>query len=155
MANLDYEESIPDIRESEEPTINHEDRNSSKNFKCDFCDKHFSNKFNLNRHKTESHEKLRDFKCPHCMKHFTNRSTLTYHIRTHTQILQCHLCEKIFKTHGTLNDHLKTHDVNVLKRDAVMDNESIKPKHHKLTEYFIQRTIDALCFLKENADYIK
>eukprot|EP00041_Stephanoeca_diplocostata_P028706 m.828758 g.828758 ORF g.828758 m.828758 type:complete len:479 (-) comp23421_c0_seq10:242-1678(-) len=89
-------------------------------FKCEYCDKCFSQSGNLSRHRV-IHMKIRPFKCEECGKGFTQKSHLKTHCNVHTGLkkFQCQICDKRFSQLG----HLKTH-VGIHKR-AALEQRSI------------------------------
>ena len=53
-----------------------------KSFDCDFCDKNFSFKGNLNKHIKSVHEGKKPFKCKVCDKCFSVKCNLNSHIES-------------------------------------------------------------------------
>jgi uncharacterized Zn-finger protein len=78
--------------------------------KCEVCNKVFSTKGNLVRHK-RTHIGDKPYQCDVCNKSFSKSGTLTIHKRTHTgdKPYQCDVCNKSFSKSGTLTIHKRTH----------------------------------------------
>ncbi|XP_068204989.1 zinc finger protein 665-like [Palaemon carinicauda] len=79
-------------------------------FRCEECDKIFSNEVNLKAH-NETHTKNKPFKCTICDKAFADRSNLTCHYRIHTgeKPFKCSVCDKAFSQSCALTRHFRTH----------------------------------------------
>ena len=89
--------------------------------KCDECDKSFSTKGNLKKHKdkvhvlgffSKKHFFLPDnsFNCTHCGKIFTHKGNYNKHVATHeNSTYECSDCEKTFKNKVSLYRHSKIH----------------------------------------------
>ena len=87
-----------------------------KPYKCDSCDKSFSEEYYFKIHLTTVHEKIKVFKCDSCEKRYVFRSHLLRHIRTiHENIkaFECEYCDKSFSTNQNLVAHLKTIHENI------------------------------------------
>ncbi|CAG5004644.1 unnamed protein product [Parnassius apollo] len=78
---------------------------------CHICGKQFRAPNGLQRHLTETHERLRRYACSFCPKNFANTQNLKQHIRIHTgeRPFVCTHCGKRFTQSGSLHVHLKTH----------------------------------------------
>lgn len=78
---------------------------------CHICGKQFRAPSGLQRHLTETHEKLRRHTCRYCPKNFANSQNLKQHMRIHTgeRPFVCPQCGKRFTQSGSLHVHLKTH----------------------------------------------
>ena len=57
----------------------HEDQ---KNYKCDLCDKAFTQIWNLKTHINSVHEGLKNHKCDLCDKNFSEAGNLKKHIKS-------------------------------------------------------------------------
>lgn len=79
-------------------------------FKCDICQKSFSQPSLLSKHK-KIHFGEKPFKCDHCGKGFSESGNLNRHLRTHTgeKPYCCKICGKAFSQASHVNKHLKTH----------------------------------------------
>ncbi|KAI5634579.1 zinc-finger double domain-containing protein [Phthorimaea operculella] len=78
---------------------------------CHICGKQFRAPNGLQRHLTETHEKVRRHSCRFCPKNFANSQNLKQHMRIHTgeRPFVCSHCGKRFTQSGSLHVHLKTH----------------------------------------------
>ena len=87
-------------------------RSGLKPFKCDYCDKRYTRRDNLNRHiKTHRGAGKKPFRCNHCDYRGISESHLKIHVRVHTgeRPFKCDHCEKRFKTRGNVKRHMKVH----------------------------------------------
>ena len=99
--------------------------NAETKHECDKCDKKFTNKRNLMRHKKEVHfgrnvnvnhvENLDDakyiIKCEQCDLKFKRNSVLKRHVASihcASKSFQCISCEKAFSRKDTLTRHMKS-----------------------------------------------
>ncbi|XP_030051736.1 zinc finger protein 25-like isoform X1 [Microcaecilia unicolor] len=87
--------------------------NQDKPFKCFECDKHFSQKAHLQRHKM-THTGHKPYKCSECDKCFTQKAHLLLHKMTHTgdKPFKCSECDKYFRQKSDLQRHKMTHMEN-------------------------------------------
>lgn len=78
---------------------------------CHICGKQFRAPNGLQRHLTETHDRVRRHSCRLCLKDFANSQNLKQHLRIHTgeRPFVCSLCGKRFTQSGTLHVHMKTH----------------------------------------------
>ena len=108
-------------------SIFHEDTKST--YKCDQCEKTFTQKSGLKNHKNKVHEKVKKFKCSKCGKAFGKSSILKVHLKNVHQDLKkseqieakisknirndedskinCDMCNKTFTQKSSLKDHIK------------------------------------------------
>ncbi|CAG9790648.1 unnamed protein product [Diatraea saccharalis] len=70
-----------------------------KPFKCDICNKRFT-------------QQVKPYRCVICTKSFCQSIHLKQHMRTHTNVspFQCGVCNKRFKQSSHLNYHLRNHN---------------------------------------------
>lgn len=82
--------------------------------KCIICLEEFSNKVELNKHKT-IHGRFSQWKCAVCEKSFSQPSNLWKHIRSHTgeRPYICDVCNKGFTQLANLQKHKLVHTGNV------------------------------------------
>ncbi|XP_060805080.1 zinc finger protein 846-like [Amyelois transitella] len=78
---------------------------------CHVCGKQFRAPNGLQRHLTETHERLRRHSCQYCPKNFANVQNLKQHMRIHTgeRPYVCPQCGKRFTQSGSLHVHVRTH----------------------------------------------
>merc|ERR1719420_1950167 len=76
-------------------------------YSCDQCDKTFTKKSSITRHKYE-HSDLRPHKCTECDKAFKHKHHLTEHKRLHSgeKPFQCPKCHKRFSHSGSYSQHI-------------------------------------------------
>lgn len=84
-------------------------------YTCPLCDKNFSTKTSLTRHKS-THEDQQNYNCKHCEKKFQNKNTLKRHLlKSHSEINPqpeyhfCGICDKVFLMKENLELHLASH----------------------------------------------
>ena len=82
----------------------------STRFKCDFCEKVFTDVSQKNDHE-RTHTGDKPFSCSYCDKTFTQHSTKVTHERLHTgeKPYPCSYCDKTFTQLSTKNSHERTH----------------------------------------------
>ena len=82
-----------------------------KNFKCEICEKDFSRKGYLNKHKTRVHTEDKQFICNVCCSSFTLQHKLNSHISNYHQKGQrkfkCDSCGKSLTSSHNLKNHIK------------------------------------------------
>ena len=83
-------------------------------FKCDVCDKDFTQKTHLRTHQKNVHENVQDtrFKCDECSKFYQSNQQLREHTeRVHLKmkLLHCEVCGKGWNSKQELNRHSFVH----------------------------------------------
>ena len=83
---------------------------NSVSFKCDLCDKRFTQSGSLTKHK-QSHTGAKQINCNLCEKIFTQSGNLTTHIQSHAgaKPFKYNLCEKWFTQSCNLTSHKWIH----------------------------------------------
>ena len=83
---------------------------SKQPLRCSLCNKHFTNKTNLQVH-LRMHSNLRPHRCLYCEKSFTQKSTLRTHMRIHTgeKPFVCSHCARAFSDYSTYRKHQRIH----------------------------------------------
>lgn len=78
-----------------------------KPYSCDMCDKSFTFKSVLNKHKLFKHTTNKPFPCPICRKAFKMQRLLNQHLVTHTgqSNFVCEECGRSFSCKNTLKNH--------------------------------------------------
>ena len=96
MNSADYKKAIELVRWSDART-------------CSVCLSEHQDSYARKKHEKQIHAKEdREFKCEHCDKSFTNKSALDYHINKHRlepSKETCDICETHFFAKTHLNDH--------------------------------------------------
>ncbi|EDW12059.1 zinc finger protein 271 [Drosophila mojavensis] len=89
---------------------------SQRSYKCIYCEKQFTRKFNCRTHMLLHLRRLVDPKqmkhsCLQCGKQFKRPNDLARHLLTHSKLKLhiCHVCQRRFTLKSTLARHLETH----------------------------------------------
>jgi uncharacterized Zn-finger protein len=89
-----------------------------KKFKCDICEKSYTEKGTLTKHKQKVHEQRKNYVCPHCKKKFGWKESLDRHMKTqHSQtreIFECSECKRQFWKKEGLESHYNSMHLNNL-----------------------------------------
>ncbi|CAK8690775.1 unnamed protein product [Clavelina lepadiformis] len=93
-------------------------------YQCDICQRTYSQKSSMKRHKAIKHDLLSETKttekskpvfkkwnCSICEKRFLSHQALTTHRRTHTgkKPFRCKICDRPFAQEGDLKSHIRRH----------------------------------------------
>lgn len=105
-----------------------------KPFKCEHCDRAFSDKSTLRRHMI-THTGAKRFACTRCDKKFTRNEHLRQHMYIHTaeKLYRCEICNKDFRQRSTRKNHMLLHRADsAFKCDncsASFSRQSLYDKH--------------------------
>ena len=93
-------------------------------FKCNYCEKKFLRKADLNQHKGSEHPN--QIKCQHCEETFHKNCELEMHLEKHgSKEYKCELCEKKFHLKWRLKKHQAAHEQKQIKPCYFFNNEEI------------------------------
>ena len=103
--DMDYKQEPSDVKTE----ITMEDEATEKinnKFKCDLCSKQYSNKYNLSRHKADTHRN--SYRCSKCSKLFSTNQYFKLHTKTCVLAKKhrCQVCQKNFSTVWSLKRHI-------------------------------------------------
>ena len=81
-----------------------------KKFRCDKCDKAFSDKSNMTQHINAVHEGKRPFQCSICDASFSTKQVMNRHINSVHEGMKpfkCDICKYTFSREGSIKKHIK------------------------------------------------
>ena len=105
-----------------------EEKKSEDEQKCKMCEKHFSSKRNLKKHRSEVH--TTKINCSKCKLTFLKNSDLELHIKTEhdtTVKHSCGICGKLFMLEWRLNKHREGHGNDSQKYCHYFNNKESCP----------------------------
>lgn len=81
----------------------------SRGFKCQICNRDFTQKGNLKTH-LMTHSGERPYECSTCGKNFTQKGNLDTHVKIHTETKdhKCQYCDRGFTQRGNLKTHIRS-----------------------------------------------
>ncbi|KAK9736197.1 BED zinc finger [Popillia japonica] len=90
----------------------------SANYACEICDRTFSTKAYLRKHKF-THLGNFPFRCDKCQKGYVNMTALKDHERVHHGgfRFKCATCNKSFRDRFYYNQHIRTHEPNFTRKN--------------------------------------
>lgn len=82
---------------------------TGKGFKCQICNRDFTQKGNLKTH-LMTHSGERPYECQTCGKNFTQKGNLDTHVKIHTDTKdhKCQYCDRGFTQRGNLKTHIRS-----------------------------------------------
>ena len=92
---------------------------------CDFCDRVFKHKKNMQSHINQVHEQNKSFQCSICNKEYTDKNSLKRHTKSHTgQGYECWECPATFVRRRDLKRHEKQGEHNYSELNCEFCNET-------------------------------
>ena len=79
-----------------------------KDYKCESCDKPFSEEGDLKRHKYTIHEGHKEYRCDICDRLFSQTQQLKNHIHTVHKVKKDYKCDSVIAKVATLRKHIHT-----------------------------------------------
>ena len=85
-------------------------KSTSSEIQCEYCQKMFSNRHSLARH-LRTHEGTRSHKCSKCSRSFYDQPSYLRHVRSHNgdKKHKCEQCSMAFNKRSALQVHIRTH----------------------------------------------
>lgn len=107
-----------------------------KGFKCQLCDRDFTQKGNLKTH-LMTHSGERPYECPTCGKNFTQKGNLDTHVKIHTETKdhKCQYCDRGFTQRGNLKTHIRSIHTKEKPYACGHCGKSFSQKGNMLTHY--------------------
>ncbi|XP_039259975.2 uncharacterized protein LOC120336371 [Styela clava] len=120
---------------------NQQQSDCDKKFRCEHCDKSFTDPSNLQRHIRQHHVGARAHPCPECGKTFATSSGLKQHQHIHSSVkpFTCEVCHKSYTQFSNLCRHKRMHAdcrINIKCENCSQSfpNSSALNKHRRFCE---------------------
>merc|ERR1712029_1081982 len=112
-------------------------KTKAKSFSCPTCNKTFTTKSYLEKHKT-IHSGEQPYSCTHCDKRFVQKGDLKQHEKIHSgeKPLSCSTCNKTFVQKSNLKRHEKVCNKTFIQNDA-LEKQEITHKGEEPYKHFI------------------
>lgn len=92
--------------------LNNHCKRHVKAFKCPNCSVAVNSSWELKRHISTVHAKIKTLACGECGRSFFQKSDLDKHMKLHysIELFHCNFCEKKYRWKKQLKEHMKMHD---------------------------------------------
>lgn len=109
---------------------------NGKGFKCQICNRDFTQKGNLKTH-LMTHSGERPYECQTCGKNFTQKGNLDTHLKIHTETKdhKCQYCDRGFTQRGNLKTHIRSIHTKEKPYACGHCGKSFSQKGNMLTHY--------------------
>lgn len=107
-----------------------------KGFKCQVCNRNFTQKGNLKTH-LMTHSGERPYECRVCGKNFTQKGNLDTHVKIHTETKdhKCQYCDRGFTQRGNLKTHIRSIHTKEKPYACTHCGKAFSQKGNMLTHY--------------------
>lgn len=109
---------------------------NSRGFKCQICNRDFTQKGNLKTH-LMTHSGERPYECPTCGKNFTQKGNLDTHVKIHTETKdhKCQYCDRGFTQRGNLKTHIRSVHTKEKPYSCIHCGKCFSQKGNMLTHF--------------------